>query len=153
MNRTGLQGSLWLVRRHPRAATSLGRYAVRHPRRNATIIRLARDAPGAVRRLNATVSDPHVQRQLRLGRRSLSKAGARLTNSGISDAVADEQLWAELRRAAGALATGYVLAQAPPRRRGRRTRLALISLGAIGGGAYAAYRTTRGQDSRRPSDG
>ena len=140
------------MRRHPRAAARVGRYAARHPRRAATVIRLAREAPGAARRLNATAKDPDVQRQLRLGRRSLSKAGSRLTKGDVSGAVADEQFWTELRRAVGALAAGYALAQAPPRRRSRRRRLALVSLGAIGGAAYAAYRITRGRDSGPPSD-
>ena len=139
------------MRRLPRAAARVGRDAARHPRRAATVIRLAREAPGAARRLNATAKDPSVQRQLRLGRRSLSKAGARLTKGDVSGAVADKQFWTEVRRAAGALATGYALAQAPPNRRGRR-RLAIVSLGAIGGAAYAAYRITRGRDSGPPSD-
>jgi hypothetical protein len=139
------------VRRHPRAAARVGRYAARHPRRAALVIRLAREAPATARRLNATAKDPNVQRQLRVGRRSLSNAGARFTKGGVGDAVADERLWSELRRAVGALATGYALAQAPPKRRGRHRRLALVSLGAIGGAAYAAYRITRGRDSGPPS--
>jgi hypothetical protein len=152
MQSTGLKQGLRLVRRHPRAAARVGRYAARHPRRAATIIRLAREAPGAARRLNATAKDPDIQRQLRLGRRSLSKARARLTKGDVSGAVADEQFWTELRRAVGAVAAGYALAQAPPRRRSRRRGLALVSLGAIGGAAYAAYRVTRGRDSGPPSD-
>jgi hypothetical protein len=130
----------------------VGRYAARHPRRTATVIRLAREAPGAAQRLNATAKDPNVQRQLRLGRRSLANAGARLKKGDVTGAVADEQFWTELRRAVGALAAGYVLAQAPARRRSRRRRLVLVSLGAITGAAYAAYRTTRGRDSGPPSD-
>jgi hypothetical protein len=151
MQTTGLQQGLRLVRRHPRAAARVGRYAARHPRRAATVLRLAREAPGAARRLNATAKDPNVQRQLRIGRRSLSKAGARLKKDDVRGAVADEQFWTELRRAVGALAAGYALVQAPPRRRGRR-RLAIVSLGAIGGAAYAAYRITRGRDSGPPAD-
>jgi hypothetical protein len=152
MKSTGLQQGLRLVRRHPRAAARVGRYAARHPRRAAMVVRLAREAPDAARRLNATAKDPTVQRQLRQGRRSLSKAGARLTKGDVSGAVADEQFWTELRRAVGALAAGYALAQAPPTCRRRRGRLALVSFGVIGGAAYAAYRITRGRDSRPPSD-
>jgi hypothetical protein len=147
-----LQQGLRLVRRHPRAAARVGRYAARHPRRAAAVIRLAREAPGAARRINATAQDPDVQRQLRLGRRSLSKARARLGKGDVSTAVADEQFWTEVRRAAGALAAGYAIAQAPPKRRSRRRRLAVVSLGAIGGAAYAAYRITRGRDSGPPPD-
>jgi hypothetical protein len=149
MKSTGLQQGLRLVRRHPRAAARVARYAASHPRRAATVIRLAREAPGAARRLSATAKDPDVQRQLRLGRRSLSKARSRLTKGDVSGAVSDEQFWTELRRAVGALAAGYALAQAPPKRR-RRRRLAVVSLGAIGGAAYAAYRVTRGRDSGPP---
>ncbi|MEP6641830.1 MAG: hypothetical protein ABJB93_07975 [Gaiellales bacterium] len=77
----------------------------------------------------------------------MSKAGARLTRGDVGGAVADEQFWTELRRAVGALAAGYALAQAPPKRRSRRRGLALVSLGAVGGAAYAAYRVTRGRNS------
>lgn len=152
MQTTGLQQGLRLVRRYPRAAAHVGRYAARHPRRTVMVLRLAREAPSAARRINSTARDPAVKRQVRVGRRSLSKAGARFGKGDVMAAVADEQFWTEVRRGVGALAAGYALVQAPPKRRSRRRRWALVSLGAIGGAAYAAYRITRGGDSGPPSD-
>jgi hypothetical protein len=142
MRNASTRTGLWLVRRYPRLAARLGWLAVKHPRRTATIVTAARQAPTAARRARAAAQDPEVQQQFKIGREALGKAARRLRNSDPGDAVTDETLRAELRRAAGAMASGYQAASHPKRRR-RRLGRTVIAVGMIGAGAYAGYRVVR----------
>ena len=133
---------LWLVRRYPHLAARLGWQAVRHPRRTATIVSAARRAPNVARRARVAAQDPEVQQQFKVGREALGKAAKRLRSSDPGDAVTDETLRAEMRRAAGAMASGYKAASHPKKRR-RRVGRAVLAVGMIGAGAYAGYRVVR----------
>jgi len=136
--RTGL----WLVRRYPRLATRLGWQAVKHPRRTAAIVAAARQAPIVARRARAAAQDPEVRRHVKVGSEALGKAARRLRDSEPGDAVADEKLRSELRRAAVAMASGYQAAAHPKKRR-RRLGRTVLAVGMIGAGAYAGYRVVR----------
>jgi hypothetical protein len=140
--RTGL----WLVKRYPRLSARLGWQAVKHPRRTATIIAVARKAPTVARRARVAAQDPEVQQQFNVGREALGKAARRLRSSEPGDAVTDEKLRAELRRAAGAMAGGYRAASRPKKRR-RRLGRTILAVGMIGAGAYAGYRVVREQQN------
>src|SRR4249920_1458437 len=133
---------LWLVRRYPRLAARLGWQAVKHPRRTAAIVAAARQAPIIARRARAAAQDPEVQRHVKVGSEALGKAARRLRNSEPGDAVTDEKLRTELRRAAAAMASGYTAAAHPKKRR-RRLGRTVLAVGMIGAGAYAGYRVVR----------
>jgi hypothetical protein len=142
MLNTRTRTGLWLVRRYPRLAARVGLQAVKHPRRTATIVSAARRAPKMARRARVAAQDPEVQQQFKVGREALGKAARRLRSSDPGDVVTDEKLRAELRRAAGAMASGYQAASHPKNRRRRFGRTAL-TVGMIGAGAYAGYRVVR----------
>ena len=115
---------------------------MKHPRRTATIVAAARQAPIVARRARAAAQDPEVQRHLKVGSEALGKAAKRLRDSEPSDAVTDEKLRKELRRAAAAMASGYTAAAHPKKRR-RRLGRTVLAVGMIGAGAYAGYRVVR----------
>ena len=106
------------------------------------IVAVARKAPTAARRAQVAAQDPEVQQQFKVGREALGKAARRLRESEPGDAVTDETLRAELRRAAGAMAGGYRAASRPKKRR-RRFGRTVLAVGIIGAGAYAGYRVVR----------
>ena len=103
-----------------------------------------RRAAGTIvaRRARAAAQDPEVQRHLKVGSEALGKAAKRLRDSEPGDAVADEKLRSELRRAALAMASGYQAAAHPKKRR-RRLGRTVLAVGMIGAGAYAGYRVVR----------
>ena len=133
---------LWLVTRYPRLAARVGWTAVKHPRRTAIVIAAARQAPDVARRTRAAVQDPEVKKQFKTGSDALGKAARRLRNSEPADAVGDQKLHAELRRAAAAMALGYAAAAHPKKRR-RRLGRTVLAVGMIGAGTYAGYRVVR----------
>src|SRR4249920_2786189 len=133
---------LWLVRRYPRLAARLGWQAVKHPRRTAAIVAAARQAPIVARRARAAAQDPEVRRHVKVGSEALGKAARRLRDSEPGDALTDEKLRTELRRAAAAMAIGYQAAAHPKKRR-RRLGRTVLAVGMIGAGAYAGYRVVR----------
>jgi hypothetical protein len=115
---------------------------VKHPRRTAAIVAAARQAPIVARRARAAAQDPEVRRHVKVGSEALGKAARRLRDSEPGDAVADEKLRSELRRAAVAMASGYQAAAHPKKRR-RRLGRTVLAVGMIGAGAYAGYRVVR----------
>jgi hypothetical protein len=136
---------LKVARRNPRMAAKVGWKLARHPRRTATAVRVGRAAPHAVRHARAAASDPRIKDHLAEGRNALLSARDRLRGSDdLAGAVTDEKLWAELRRAAAAMAAGYAAAQSPQPKRRRRLRRLMLTVGVVGAGAYAGYRATRG---------
>ncbi len=137
----------WLLHRHPRTAAKVGWKLARNPKRTATAITVVKAAPGAARRARAAASDPRLHEHVQEGRDALGAARERLVRADdIAGAVTDEKLWAELRRAAAAMAAGYAVAQSPRPKRRRRLRRAALTVGVIGAGAYAGYRATRQPD-------
>ena len=112
---------------------------MKHPRRTAMVAAAARQAPYAARRARMVAQDPEVQEQLRVGRDALVKAAKRLRDKEAREAIADEKLRDELRRAAEAMTSGYAAASHPKKRR-RRVGRTLLAVGIIGAGAYAGYR-------------
>jgi hypothetical protein len=147
--RTGL----WLIRRYPGLAARLGWQAVKHPRRTATVVAVARQAPIVAHRARAAAQDPEVRRHAKIGSEALGKAAKRLRDSQPGDAVADEKLRKELRRAAASMALGYKAAAHPKKKRRRRLGRTVFALGMIGAGAYAGYRVVRErQNGPRPVD-
>jgi hypothetical protein len=137
---------LWFVRKHPRTAARVGWTIARHPKRTATAVKIGRAAPDVARKARAAKADPRVRDSLDETRDALTSARSRLRGSNdLAGAVTDEKLWAELRRAAAAMAAGYAAAQAPqPKPKRRRLRRIALTVGVIGAGAYAGYRATRG---------
>lgn len=129
---------LWFVSRHPGAAARLGWAAVKNPGRTAMVVSTARQAPEVARRVRVAAGDPEVQKQLRIGTAALGGAARRLQETEPADAIADEKLRAELRRAAAAMALGYAAARRPKKR--RRLGRIVFTVGMIGAGAYAGYR-------------
>ena len=83
-----------------------------------------------------------MKKQFKTGSDALGKAAKRLRNSEPADAVGDQKLHAELRRAAAAMALGYAAAAHPKKRR-RRVGRTVLAVGMIGAGAYAGYRVVR----------
>ena len=141
----GTKVGLWFVRKHPRATARVGWTVARHPKRTATAVKIGRAAPGVARKARAAKDDPRVRSQVDETRDALSSARSRLRRSDdLAGAVTDEKLWAELRRAAAAMAAGYAAAQSPKPKPRRRLRKLVVTLGVIGAGAYAGYRATRG---------
>jgi hypothetical protein len=112
---------------------------VKHPKRTAMVVSAARQAPDFARRASVVAQDPEVQEQIRIGRDALGKAATRLRDTNTRDAVADEKLRDELRRAAEAMAGGYAAASQPKKKRGRLGRT-VLAVGLVGAGAYAGYR-------------
>jgi hypothetical protein len=112
---------------------------MKHPRRTAMVAAAARQAPHVATRARMVAQDPEVQEQLRIGRDALVKAARRLRDKEAREAVADEKLRDELRRAAEAMASGYAAASHPKKRR-RRVGRAILAVGIVGAGAYAGYR-------------
>ena len=139
MKQTSTRIGLWFVRRHPRLAARWGWTVVKHPRRTAMVLAAARHAPMVARRTRVAAKDPEVQAQFRVGRDALGKAARRLRDKDTREAVADQKLRDELRRAAEAMASGYSAAAHPKRRR-RRFGRAVLTVGLVGAGAYAGYR-------------
>jgi hypothetical protein len=139
MKQTSTRIGLWFVRRNPRLAAKLGWTVVKHPRRTAMFVAAARHAPMVARRTRVVARDPEVQQHLRVGRDALGKAARRLRDKDAREAVADQKLRDELRRAAEAMASGYSAAAHPKRRR-RRFGRAVLTVGLVGAGAYAGYR-------------
>jgi hypothetical protein len=147
MKQTNARIGLWLVRKNPRLAAKMGWKIAKHPRRTAKVVVIARTAPEMARRVGAAANDPRVQKQVRVGRDALTKAGGRLqgASSDPASAMTDEKLWSELRRAASAMAAGYAAA-ATPRKKRRGLKRAALAVGVIGAGAYAGFRVMRGRD-------
>jgi hypothetical protein len=139
MQKTSTRIGLWFVRRYPKMAARLGWKVVKNPRRTAIMIAAARQAPGVARRVRGAARDPEVKQQFSVGRDALGKAAQRLRNKDAREAVADEKLHNELRRAAEAIAIGYAAAAHPKRRR-RRLGRAVLAVGLVGAGTYAGYR-------------
>lgn len=134
-----------MVRKNPRMAAKVGWKLARNPGRTATAVRVGRSAPNAVRHAREAAADPRVKNHLAEGRDALLSARDRLRGSGdLADAVTDEKLWSELRKAAAAMAAGYAAAQTPKPRKRRRMRRFLLTIGVVGAGAYAGYKATRG---------
>ena len=106
------------------------------------VVAAVRHAPHVAKRARVVAQDPEVQQQLRVGRDALAKAAQRLRDKDARDAVADEKLRDELRRAAQAMASGYAAASHPKKRR-RRIGRAVLAVGIVGAGAYAGYRAFR----------
>jgi hypothetical protein len=141
----GTKIGFWFVRRHPRTAAKVGWKLARHPQRTATAVRVAKAAPVAAGKARAASQDPRLQAHMQEGRDALTAARDRLRGSGdLAGAVTDERLWAELRRAAAAMAAGYAVAQAPKPKKRRRLRRLVFTVGVVGAGAYAGYKATRG---------
>jgi hypothetical protein len=114
------------------------------------IVAVARKAPSMARHARVAAQDREVRQQFNVGREALGKAAKRLRSSDPGDAVTDETLRAELRRAAGAMASGYQAASRPKKRR-RRLGRTVLAVGMIGAGAYAGYRVIRErQDGSAP---
>jgi hypothetical protein len=147
----GTKIGFWFVRKHPRTAAKVGWKLARHPQRTATVVRVGRAAPDLARKAREASQDPRLQSHVQEGRDALTAARDRLRGSDdLAGAVTDERLWAELRRAAAAMAAGYAVAQAPKPKKRRRLRRVVFTLGVVGAGAYAGYKATRGatdQDS------
>lgn len=142
---TGTKIGYWFVRKHPRTAARVGWKLARHPQRTAGVIRAGKAAPGMARKARAATRDPRLQAHVQEGRDALTAARDRLRGSDdIAGAVTDERLWAELRRAAAAMAAGYAVAQAPQPKKKRRLRRLVFTVGVVGAGAYAGYKATRG---------
>jgi len=120
-------------------AARVGWKVVKNPRRTAIMIAAARQAPRVARRARVVARDPEVKQQVRVGRDALGKAAKRLRDKDARDAVADEKLRDELRRAAEAMAIGYAAASHSRRRR-RRFGRAVLAVGLVGAGTYAGYR-------------
>jgi hypothetical protein len=112
---------------------------MKNPRRSAMVAAAAKQAPDIARRAREAAQDPEVQEQLKVGRDALGKAAARLRSTSTSEAVADEKLRDELRRAVAAMTAGYAAAAQPKKRR-RRFGRAVLAVGIVGAGAYAGYR-------------
>ena len=142
MEKNSTRIGLWFVGRNPRLAARLGWTVVKHPRRTAMVVAFARQAPRVAQRARTVVRDPEVQDQVRVGRDALGKAARRLREQDTSQALADEKLMKELRRAAAAMAAGYAAASHPKRRR-RRFGRAVLAVGLIGAGTYAGVRAVR----------
>jgi hypothetical protein len=141
----GSKVGLWFVRKHPRKAARVGMTLARHPKRTATAVKLGRSAPDIVRKARDAKDDPRLRDNAVEARDALTSVRDRLRGSNdLADAVTDEKLWSELRRAAAAMAAGYAAAQAPKPKRRRRMRKFMLTVGVIGAGAYAGYRATRG---------
>ena len=141
----GTRIGFWFVRRHPRTAARVGWKLARHPQRTATAVRVGRAAPDMARKAREASQDPRLQSHVQEGRDALTAARDRLRGSDdLAGAVTDERLWAELRRAAAAMAAGYAVAQAPKPKKKRRLRRVVFTLGVVGAGAYAGYKATRG---------
>lgn len=141
----GSKLGFWFVRRHPRTAAKVGWKLARHPQRTAAAVRVGKAAPDMARKARAASKDPRLQEHMQEGRSALTAARERLRGSSdLAGAVTDERLWAELRRAAAAMAAGYAVAQAPKPRRRRRLRRLVFTVGVVGAGAYAGYKATRG---------
>jgi hypothetical protein len=143
---TGSKVGIWLVRKHPRTAARLGWTLAKHPKRTATAVKIGRAAPGMARKARDAKDDPRIKNHMVETRDALTSARDRLRGSNdLAGAVTDEKLWAELRRAAAAMAAGYAAAQSPkPKPKRRRLRRVALTVGVIGAGAYAGYRATRG---------
>lgn len=139
MSKFSTRIGLWFVRRYPKMAARLGWKVMKNPRRTAIMIAAARQAPGVARRVRVASRDPEVKQQFKVGSKSLGKAAQRLRDKDAREAVADEKLYAELRRAAEAMATGYAAAAHPKKRR-RRLGRAVLAVGLVGAGTYAGYR-------------
>jgi hypothetical protein len=139
MQKNSTRIGLWFVRRYPKTAARWGWKVVKHPRRTALVATAARQAPDLARKARVVAQDPEVQEQLRVGREALRKAAKRLRDKDARDAVVDEKLRDELRKAAEAMATGYAAASHPKKRR-RRFGRAVLAVGLVGAGAYAGYR-------------
>jgi hypothetical protein len=103
------------------------------------MVAAAQQAPDLARRARIAAQDPEVQEQLRVGRDAIVKAARRLRDQDARDAVADEKLRDELRRAAEAMTTGYAAVSQPQKRR-RRFGRTVFAVGLVGAGAYAGYR-------------
>ena len=144
MSKTTL--GLKLARKNPRLAAKIGWKLARNPRRTATAVHIGRSAPEAVRHARLAASDPRVKSHVAEGRDALTAARDRLRGSDdLAGAVTDERLWAELRRAAAAMAAGYAAAQSPQPKKRRRLRRLVLTVGVIGAGAYAGYRAATRQ--------
>lgn len=139
MQKPSTRIGLWFVRKHPRTAARWGWKIVKHPRRTAMVVAAAKQAPDIARRAREAAQDPEVQQQLRIGGDALAKAAARLRTTSTGEAMADEKLRDELRRAAAAMTSGYAAASHPKKRR-RRFGRAVLAVGLVGAGAYAGYR-------------
>jgi hypothetical protein len=109
-------------------------------------VKIGRAAPGIARKARDAKDDPRLRDHMNETRDALTSATKRLRGSDdLAGAVTDEKLWAELRRAAAAMAAGYAAAQSPqPKPKRRRLRKLALTVGVIGAGAYAGYRATRG---------
>jgi hypothetical protein len=146
---TGSKVGIWFVRKHPRKAARVGMTLARHPKRTAAAVKLGRSAPDIVRKARDAKDDPRLKNHMVETRDALTSARDRLRGSNdLADAVTDEKLWSELRRAAAAMAAGYAAAQAPKPKRKHRLRRFVLSVGIIGAGAYAGYRATRGMSDQ-----
>lgn len=132
-----------LARKNPRLAAKIGWKLARNPRRTAAAVRIGKSAPDAVRHAKLAASDPRVKGHMADSRDALLSARDRLRGKDdLAGAVTDEKLWAELRRAAAAMAAGYAAAQSPQPKKRRRLRRVVLTVGVIGAGAYAGYRAT-----------
>jgi len=138
MQKNSTRISLWFVRRYPKTAARWGWRVAKHPRRTAIVVAAARQAPELARRARIVAQDPEVKEQIKVGREALGKAAKRLRDKDARDAVADEKLRDELRKAAEAMAAGYAAASHPKKR--RRFRRAVLAVGLVGAGTYAGYR-------------
>jgi hypothetical protein len=142
---TGSKVGVWFVRKHPRKAARVGMTLARHPKRTAAAVKVGRAAPDIMRKARDAKDDPRLRDHVVETRDALTKARNRLRGSNdLASAATDEKLWAELRRAATAMAAGYAAAQSPKPKRRRGLRRLVLTAGVIGAGAYAGYRATRG---------
>lgn len=125
------------VRRHPRPAGRFGLYVGRHPKKILNAIQLARRAMKLTGALQEALTDPRAKAEATSAMASITTATRLVREAGLANALADEHIRRELRRASTHASRAIAFARHPKPRRSLAVPLvATVAATALTGAAY-----------------
>lgn len=130
------------VGRHPGKALRVSLIAIRHRRAILVVTKATRRATELGATVKRATANPKVQAEASSAVSSLVLAGKRARRVGVAKATTDKKVAAQLQRA-GRHASKALTAARHPRRKRRvvRTTTIVTGAGALGGVAYAGWKT------------
>jgi hypothetical protein len=133
MNRQLRRAALRTLKRNPRKAIQVVRFAVRHRRALTRATRLARQASKLATRMRSAADNPRVRSEASLAVSDLVATRRRVRELGVASASRDGQIAAQLGAASAHARRAF---QTAGTRSGRSRKLPL-ALGALGAAAIA----------------
>ncbi len=142
MNKQIRKAGLRAVRRHPGEVLRISLFAGRHWKAVARMVKATRRASRLSGTVKQVAANPKVTAEARLAVSGLARAGQRARRVGLANVFGDKQVATQLRQASSHASNAVAAARHPrPGHRILRATAIVAGAGALGGAAYAGWRT------------